>query len=956
MPTSDITNNSFATATRLTGINNAPQGGIDQVLNRTDNPLDFYRFTTSGSSNLRINLTGIAGDVKLTLYKVASDTATPTEADRVTLRTGSTGRLAESYTSTSDPILADVTPGTYYIKVEQEGIALPSSTYSLGVFASTTQDTNSALWRNPSGGLSAWQLSGNTIDAKGEFSAVDAPATFQLIGSGDFNADGIDDVLWKDTVKNTFVLWFMENGTVRKSSAEIQDSTGLSYKRSSDWAVAGLDDIDKDGYMDMLLRNQTSGEIDAWFLNEERVTKAVAITNGFRVYSDWQIAGFANSRVLWRNINDNAVVTWDLNQNGLGKSGRVSVPVNQNWQVVAFQDFNNDGVADVMWRNTQEQKIVLWRMLPTDNSSSGVIDPIAEGKAYNVPNGFRISAIADFNGDKRPDVLFWDVTRGDIVTWETSQNVVDNLGRQVISRQRNNQVLNIKNNGFDFEAMLAKDFDGDQKADILWRDKISGTTVFWKMSENVLERDNALETAPAGTIVSGIDYYGFKAISSLKATTKKQPQFTAGTSRANAFDLGVLDGSGSFLDTIGGTSITSDRADWYKFKVEIPSLLTGLSLAGTSIGNAKVELYSDRGSKANVAFTAAEMLEVLTPESATVPRTYYVRVTPDSTRVSTRTPYALNVTGRLGITNLKANRFTIDKTSLALDVSAANNKVNVTAFQFENNGDFAANNVTIGYYISRDGVLDATDKRLTRVSTVGTVARGIAEKVNANGTITPGTPNIVNLPVNPTITLELPGADDSFWSQSGATYQIIAMIDPDRVITNETKRDDNSIASTAITITRAGGLDLTGNGLTSSATSVSKTGTVNGSFTIQNKGGVALAAGQTVKVKFYFTTDNRVGAGQNGNDLFLREEVVTLTSPLAANGSLTRDFSFSLPTNDDATNYWFDNKPANSTQLTGSIAMFIDTVGSNLIDIDVPNNADQGIGKDRVALTVTGLT
>ncbi len=953
MPTSDITNNSFTTATRLTGINNAPQGGIDQVLNRTDNTLDFYRFTTSGSSNLRINLTGITGDVQLSLYRVTSD-VTPTEADRVTLRTGSTGRLAESYTSTSDPALADVAPGIYYIKVEQAGIALPSSTYSLGVFASTTQDTISALWRNPNGGLDAWQLSGNTIDAKGVFSPTDAPATLQLISSGDFNADGIDDLLWKDSVKNTFVLWFMENGTVRKSSVEIQDSTGLSYKRSSDWAVAGLDDIDKDGFTDILLRNQTSGEIDAWFMNEERVTKAVAIANGFRVYAEWQIAGFANSRVLWRNINTDAVVTWDLNQNGLAQGAQVSSPVSQNWQVVAFQDFNNDGVADVMWRNTQEQKIVFWRLSSTNNNSSGAFDLIADGRAYSVRNDFKLSTIADFNGDKRPDILFWDPKTGEIVTWEINQNGVDITGSLVTFRQNNNEVLNSKDDRFD--VILAKDFDGDQKADILWRNKNDNATVFWKMNGSVLERASELQPAPApvpvGAVLSGIDYPGFKSVSSLKATTKKQPQFTAGTSRLNSFDLGVLDGSGSFLDTIGGTALATDRQDWYKFKVETPSLLTGLSLAGANIGNAKVEVYADRGSLSNTALTATELLAVFQAG------TYYLKVTPDTTKQSIRTPYTLNVTGRLGITNLKANSVTLGSTtSIALDIDPTKNKVTVTALEIENNGDFASNNpVSVGYYLSRDGVFDATDRRLTLATegtSFGIVARGIAEKVNPNGTITVGTPNKVSKSGNPLITLTLPGANDAFWSQSGATYQIIAVVDPDKLVTNEkdTSRNDNWVASTtSITVTKAGGLDLTGNGLTSTVTSVSKTGIVSGSFTIKNDGGVPLAAGQSLKVKFYFSKDVIISSN---SDLFIGE--VTITSAIAAGGTLNQNFSFTLPTNDDATNYWVDNKPATSTQLQGYVGMFIDTVGSNIIDTNVPNNSSQGLTKDLVALTVTGL-
>jgi hypothetical protein len=948
MPTSDITNNSFTTATVLRGFNNAPQGGIDQLLNKTDNPFDFYRFTTSGSSNLRINLTGIKGDVQLSLYRVASDTATPTEADKVALRPGSTGTIAESYTSTSDPIaLGDVAPGTYYIKVEQAGIALESSTYTLGVFASTTQDTISALWRTPTGGLDVWQLAGTSVDAKGSFTTADAPATLKLIGSGDFNADGIDDLIWKDSVKKTFVLWFMENGTVKKSTAEIVDGTGVSYTRDDNWAVVGIDDIDKNGFSDILLRNQISGEIASWFMNNEQVSNAVNLSTGsLRLYSDWQIAGFSNARILWRNINSDVILTWDLNQNGISQGKVSGLGLSQEWKVVAFEDFDKDGVADIMWRNNQLQLGILWKM----NSTSA--DPVA-AKAYTLPNSFRIATIADLNGDKRPDIFLWDGVGGTMITWEIQSDGVSISGNVVQFSEDNGNTfkdLNIKYDGL--KITLAKDFDGDQKSDLLLRDDANGQTFIWKMDGFTLRKTTSLGVSPAGSVMPSIDYNAFKSVSSLKATTKKQPQSTAGSPKANAFDLGVLDGRGSFLDTIGGQN-GSDREDWYKFKVEASSLLTGLNLLGANIGNAKVEVFSENS---NTPLAEVDWRKVIEIAPNQPPKTYYLKVTPDSTKQSTRTPYTLDITGRLGLTNLKANSITIDKTTLALDVNSANNKVTVTAFQLENNGDFAANNVTVAYYLSRDGIWDpATDKRLTKVSAIGTVARGIAEKVNANGTITPGTPNIFNLPVSPTVTLELPGANDPFWSQSGASYQIIAVIDPDKLVTNETKRDDNAIASTALTITKAGGSDLTGNAFSSAGT-ISLTSNASGSFTISNVGGVNFGAqGIPLKVKFYFSTDAAIGT----NDLFLGEKVISPTPGIAGGASLTDTFSFALTNSadPDRVNYWVDVKDAlgGATQVQGFIGMIIDTSGSNILDANPGNNSNVGLSKDKVAVTVTGL-
>jgi FG-GAP-like repeat len=958
MPTSDVTNNSFSTATRLTGINNAPQGRVDQLLDRTTNTLDFYRFTTSGSSNLRINLTGIKGDVQISLYKAPSDTASDAqiEANKIILRPGSTGTLSESYTSTSDTTLADVSAGTYYIKVEQAGIALPESTYSLGVFASTSQATISALWRNPSGGLDAWQMSGNSIDTKGSFSPSDAPLGLQVLGTGDFNADGIDDILWKDSATNKFTIWFMENGTVRQSIAAIQDSTGFDLVKDINWSVIGIDDIDKDGFTDILLRNATSGEVDTWFMYENTVSKVTQLPPGFRVLSDWAVEGFSNSRLLWRNINSNFVATWDLSRNGIEQLRLISFPVSQEWKVVAFQDFNNDGVADVIWRNAQQSVIVSWRMAYANS------DPVSLKLYQNIGDNFKISAVADFNGDKRPDILLWDNVNGTVATWEFR---TDDLDFDVKIVQSDSKPLKFQS--LTFDIALAKDFDGDQKADLLWRDNSANVpthvTVVWKMDGSVVSSLTILDPVPASSVMPGISYPGYKVNNSVRAVTKKQPQFTAGLTRANAFDLGVLDGSGNFLDAIGGPSNAADRADWYKFKVEIPSLLTGLNLlstvGGPSIGNAKVEVFTDRGSSSNVAFTAAELLQVFTPDTTTtpgttLPKTYFIRVTPDPTKQTTRTPYTLNVTGRLGLTDLKANEFTTRETTLALDTNSANNKITVTRLVIENRGDFAANNVSVGYYLSRDGVLDAADRRLTVNTGVGTVARGIAEKVGANGVITPATPNVVTVLASPaTITLTLPGKNDSFWSQSGASYQIIAVIDPDKVITNEKEenRPNNAIASsTAFIITGAGGTDLTGTGFTNSTPTISKTGTVSGTFTIQNIGGVPLAAGQSLRVRFYFSTDATIS---NTNDLVIG--TVTINDAIAAGGSLQQNFSFALPTNDDAINYWADNKPANSTQLSGFIGMIIDTTGSNILDANTGNNLNQGLSKDTAALTVTGL-
>ena len=791
-----------------------------------------------------------------------------------------------------------------------------------------------------------------------------------MIGTADFDADGIDDILWKDTAKNQFFIWFMENGTVRRDTLDVylKDGSGADLAaKDSNWKIVGVEDIDKDGSTDLLLRNQVSGEMNAWFMKGNILVNDVNLTSGLRLYSDWQISGFSNGRILWRNINSNLVTTWDIDRTGV-KLGQIVGPnIGQDWKVVAFRDFNKDGIADILWRNSQSETIAFWKMKTT-------FETAPEYVAYQVSNNFRISAIADFTGDGRPDILFWNgkskqvdpANGGAISLWEFLSDGLSIRGTYVKRATSDPNVfenLNIQYEGSSVE--LAKDLDGDNKADILWRDQSSGATVLWKMNGDVLvESSKALGDVPISNVMPGIQYDGFRTTDSLNASTKKRPQFTAGLSVPKAFDLGILDGSGSFVDRIGGSS-TTDRSDWYKFTVDTPSLLTGIDALAATPGAVETKIYAKRP---NVTPLTASDLNLVSGASLTdvfQPNTYYVNVVFSQTYAAPGVPlpYTLNITGRLGITNLSLQNsiITLDKPSLALNVDTAQNKVTIAAYKLENTGDFEARDVKVAYYLSKDGVLDAGDRLLTPgllAQVVGTVAKGVAEKVTNGVVTTLGVPNKADVG---SIVLTLPGANDTYWSGlSGSNYQIIAVVNPEnptRSVVNERNFDDNAKASTAITISRPGNADLTGTGFTGGSTSISNEGRATGTFTIRNLGSVTSSTpGQNLKVSFYFSTD---GVFDKSSDLFLGDKLITPTEGISGNTSFTGNYNFSLFQTDvsepsvrnEFVTYWAA-RGAVGTKVSGFIGMIIDP-SSLILDANPNNNKNQGLLKDQVAIDVT---
>lgn len=59
-------------------------------------------------------------------------------------------------------------------------------------------------------------MSGMALASNGYTSSF-ADSTWQIAGTGDFNADGLSDILWRNTVNSKTYIWFM-NGTTLASS------------------------------------------------------------------------------------------------------------------------------------------------------------------------------------------------------------------------------------------------------------------------------------------------------------------------------------------------------------------------------------------------------------------------------------------------------------------------------------------------------------------------------------------------------------------------------------------------------------------------------------------------------------------------------------------------------------------------------------------------------------------
>jgi hypothetical protein len=212
------------------------------------------------------------------------------------------------------------------------------------------------LWRSDAGVVTNWLGSAN-----GGFSnnwtnfRIQADASWNVVGTGDFNGDGRDDILWRSsdgTVTNS--LGMADGGFSSNSGNFTIDAT-------ADWQIIGTGDFNGDGRDDILWRSD-AGTVTNWL----GVANGALVTNyaNFTIHADanWQIIGTGDftgdgrQDILWKS-DTGTVTDWLGTMTGgfTNNGSNFMIHADANWHVVGIGDFNGDLRDDLLWQNDAGQ-------------------------------------------------------------------------------------------------------------------------------------------------------------------------------------------------------------------------------------------------------------------------------------------------------------------------------------------------------------------------------------------------------------------------------------------------------------------------------------------------------------------------------------------------------------------------------------------------------------------------
>jgi hypothetical protein len=219
---------------------------------------------------------------------------------------------------------------------------------------------NDLFWQNSATGeISVWRMHGINI-VSGDYlqPANIGDTAWKIMGTLDADRDGQTDLVLQHDA-GYVTIWRMAGHSLVSSVA-----VNASVTSDPRWRIVGTGDVNRDGWDDLLWQHE-DGTVAVWYMN------GFSMMSGEALYgvSDpgWRVAGVGDFNqdghvdLLWRHNVWGQLAIWNLVYGRYDGNGPLTMAVpNMEWQVAAVADFSGDGSPDLIWRNYVTGELDAW--------------------------------------------------------------------------------------------------------------------------------------------------------------------------------------------------------------------------------------------------------------------------------------------------------------------------------------------------------------------------------------------------------------------------------------------------------------------------------------------------------------------------------------------------------------------------------------------------------------------
>lgn len=241
--------------------------------------------------------------------------------------------------------------------------------------------------------------------------------------------------------------------------------------------------------------------------------------------------GDGNADLLFRHATLGDLSVWNLST-GTRVGSSVfspSQPAATNWTLVGSNDFDGDGDPDLLWQNVTSGNLSIWWMEGTRRVSgtafAGKGDPL-----------WRVAGTGDFDGDGKPDLLFRHASSGDLALWLMNGAVP--AGELLPSPPTV---------GPGTELSAVGDLDGDGDPDLVVRSLSDASLSYWLM-------DGAVRVAVGAFANAGAPDLGWRVVDLLDADRDGDLDLLFQNTTSNRVVIWTLQGT----TKVGGAYLAPD--------------------------------------------------------------------------------------------------------------------------------------------------------------------------------------------------------------------------------------------------------------------------------------------------------------------------------------------------------------------------------------------------------------